>query len=68
MMKQSKLTLIIDGNWLLMSRFAVLSNQYKDDKELCEQIQLLMLKSINLVLRTFPDIDNIIFRYSSIYI
>lgn len=61
MMKQSKLTLIIDGNWLLMSRFAVLSNQYKDDKELCEQIQLLMLKSISLVLRTFPDIDNIIF-------
>lgn len=60
MSKQSKLTLLIDGNWLLMSRFAVLSNQYSDE-ELCKQLQLLMLKSINLVLRTFPEIDNIIF-------
>lgn len=61
MSKQSKLTLLIDGNWLLMSRFAVLSNQYASDEELCKQLQLLMLKSINLVLRTFPEIDNIIF-------
>jgi 5'-3' exonuclease len=61
MSKQSKVTLIVDGNWLLMSRLSVLTNQYSSDEETCKELQLLMLKSINRVLNTFQAIDNIIF-------
>lgn len=61
MSKKSKLTLIVDGNWLLMSRLSVLTNQFNSDEEICKELQLLMLKSINRVLNTFTDIDNIIF-------
>ena len=60
-MLKSKLTLIVDGNWLLMSRLSVLNNRYKDDMELNHELKLLMIKSINVVLRTFPMIDNVIF-------
>lgn len=59
--RKSKLTLIIDGNWLLMSRYSVLVNKTNSDDELGQEVQKLMLKSIMLVLRQFPDIDNIIF-------
>lgn len=59
--KTSKLTLIVDGNWLMMSRLSVLHNRYADDKTLMKEVKLLMIKSINVVLRTFPCIDNIIF-------
>ena len=58
---KSKLTLIVDGNWLLMSRFSVIRDKYLEDDELCRELQLMMIKSINVVLRTFPSIDNIIF-------
>ena len=34
MENKSKLTLIVDGNWLLMSRLSVLNNRYKDELEL----------------------------------
>ena len=60
-MRKSNCTLIIDGNWLLMSRLSVLNNRYKDELELCQELKLLMLKSVNVVLRQFPIIDNIIF-------
>lgn len=59
-MSKSKLTLIIDGNWLLMSRVSVLLGRF-DDLELRYQLQLLLTKSIKLVLKQFPQIDNIIF-------
>lgn len=58
---KSKLTLIIDGNWLLMSRMSVLNKKYADTDELCNALQSMMIKSINVVLRQFPIIDNIIF-------
>ena len=61
MEQKSKLTLIVDGNWLLMSRWAVLNGRFYDDAEMCRELQLTMIKSINVVLRTFPSIDNIIF-------
>jgi 5'-3' exonuclease len=61
MQNKSKLTLIVDGNWLLMSRLSVLNNRYKDELELCQELKLLMLKSMGVVLRQFPLIDNIIF-------
>lgn len=60
-MSKSKLTLLIDGNWLLMSRLSVIQNRYLDDYELCHNLQLMMIKSINIVLKQFPGIDNIIF-------
>lgn len=60
-MSKSKLTLLIDGNWLLMSRMAVINQQYEDAHEMCKDLNILMIKSINVVLRTFPQIDNIIF-------
>lgn len=60
-MSSSNLTLIIDGNWLLMSRLAILDKRFSDDKELNKNLKLLMVRSIGVVLRTFPDIDNVIF-------
>ena len=60
-MEKSKLTLIVDGNWLLMSRWSVMNGRFQDDEEMCREIQSMMVKSINVVLRTFPSIDNIIF-------
>jgi len=60
-MSKSKLTLLIDGNWLLISRLSVMNNRYLDDFELCQDLKIMLIKSINVVLRTFPLIDNIMF-------
>ena len=60
-MPNSKLTLLIDGNWLLMSRLSVLQNRYSDDDKLCKDLKLMMIRSINIVLKQFTEIDNIIF-------
>lgn len=60
-MTKSKLTLIIDGNWLLMSRLSVIVNKYNDVNIMNKELNLLMIRSINLVLKTFPIIDNVIF-------
>ena len=57
----SKLTLIIDGNWLLISRLAVLRNKYPDIDLLTHNLKLLLIKSINAMLRSLPEVDNIIF-------
>ena len=59
--KHSKLTLIIDGNWLWMSRLSVLDNKYRELTALCQDLKLMIIKSINIVLRQFPEIDNVIF-------
>ena len=56
-----ELTLIVDGNWLLMSRLSVLNNRFADEYELNQELKLMLIKSINKVLRFFPFIDNIIF-------
>lgn len=60
-MSKSKLTLIIDGNWLLMSRMSVIYNRYMNGDAFSNELKLLMTKSIAIVLKTFPSIDNIIF-------
>ena len=57
-MSKSKLTLIVDGNWLLMSRLSVLNNRFVDELELNQELKLMLIKSINVVLRNFPFIDN----------
>ncbi len=60
-MSKSKLTLIVDGNWLMMSRLSVINSRYTDIVSSLHDLKLLLIKSINVVLRTFPKIDNIIF-------
>lgn len=60
-MAKSKLTLIVDGNWLLMSRLAVLNNRFDTPQELMQNVKKLLIRSISVALRTFPMIDNIIF-------
>lgn len=59
-MSKSKLTLVVDGNWVLMSRLSVMQNRFADEYELMKDLKILMTKSINVVLRTIPTIDNII--------
>lgn len=59
-MSKSKLTLVVDGNWVLMSRLSVMQNRFADEHELMKDLKILMTKSINVVLRTIPTIDNVI--------
>ena len=62
----NKCTLIIDGNWLLISRFSVLYNDFKVDlsKEELERskenLKDMIARSINNILNRLPAIDNII--------
>jgi hypothetical protein len=44
-----------------MSRLSVIQNRYLNDYELCHDLKLMMIRSINIVLKQFPNIDNIIF-------
>ena len=65
-MRTNKCTLLIDGNWLLMSRFSVMGNNFEltqSDltKQMAQQnLQELMAKSISIILNRFPFIDNVI--------
>lgn len=65
MMKNST-TLLVDTNWLLQSRVAVMmskfdSNNSKEIKEQASQdLKELLAKSLSLLISKFPEIDNII--------
>lgn len=59
--KKSKLTLLVDGNWLLMSRLSVMQNRFASVDDLVKDLKIMMVRSINVMLRTFPSIDNVIF-------
>lgn len=65
-MRKNKCTLIVDGNWLLMSRFSVMSNGFNINnpdisKEMAQnELHNLMAKSINIILNRFPVVDNIV--------
>ena len=65
-MKKNKCTLIIDGNWLLLSRFSVIGRGFEQDmpeqaKEHAKnELHELMAKSISIVLNRFSIIDNIV--------
>ena len=65
-MRKNNCTLLIDGNWLLVSRFSVINGGFeKSSSEFVKEhsqteLQELMAKSINVVLNRFPIIDNII--------
>lgn len=62
----NKLTLIIDMNWLTISRFSVLSKGFEiTNPEHIKQstqaeLEELMARSINVILNRFPAIDNIV--------
>lgn len=60
-MSKNKLVLIIDGNWLLMSRLSAIINKYDNNEEFAAELKLLLIKSIKLVLKQFNSIDNIMF-------
>ena len=65
-MRKNKCTLIIDGNWLLISRFSVINGGFeKSSSEIVKEhskkeLQELMARSISIVLNRFPIIDNVI--------
>lgn len=61
MSNKSNFVLIIDGNWLLMSRLSILRMRIKDEDTLVKEVKLMMIKSINKLLRDIPQIDNVIF-------
>ena len=62
----NKCTLIIDGNWLCMSRMSVFNRGFEMDmpeqvKESSQrELQELMAKSISIVLNRFSIIDNVV--------
>lgn len=58
---RSKLSLIVDGNWLMMSRLSILRMRIKDEDTLIKELKLMMIKSINKMIRDIPQIDNVIF-------
>ena len=63
---KNKCTLLVDGNWLLMSRFSVMGKNFElTQSELTKQmaqqnLQELMAKSISIILNRFPFIDNVV--------
>lgn len=66
-MPKNKLTLLIDGNWLMMSRMAMYVDEFDKSKptqskqKASENLKDFMAKSINVIINRFKDIDNIIF-------
>lgn len=61
MSNRSKLTILVDGNWLMMSRLSILRMRIKDEDTLVKELKLMMIKSINKMIRDIPQIDNVIF-------
>ena len=67
-MQNSKLTLVVDGNWLLMSRYFMKRDTFRMDlpdsvkENSSHQLADLMAQSISVILRQFRgSITNIIF-------
>lgn len=64
--KSNKLTLLVDGNWLLISRASVLMNNFNKNlpeeakKQSQTDLEDLLAKSICVMLSRIPTIDNII--------
>ena len=64
---KNKLTLLIDGNWLMMSRMPLFIKEFdKNHNELVKEhaslkLQEQMAKSIGVILNRFKEIDNVVF-------
>lgn len=60
------LTLIVDGGWLMQSRFHMFSSKMQKDtpevvkKAAGQEFKELMARSISVMLNRFPEIDNIV--------
>ncbi len=65
-MIKNKCTLLIDGNWLLVSRFSVMKDLFSSNnstQELIsakEKLKDMLARSINTTLHRLPEVDNII--------
>lgn len=59
-MSKSKLTLVVDGNWLLMSRLSIIRNRFTSENQMIKELKVMMCKSINVMLKNIPIIDNVI--------
>lgn len=63
----NKLTLLVDSNWMTISRFSVLSKGFKKDnptivkEQTSQELQELLTRSICIILNRFPTIDNMVF-------
>ena len=63
---RNKCTLLVDGNWLLQSRFPMIGRGFEKDtpdvakEQSMKELKELMARSINVVLNRFPVIDNIV--------
>jgi len=64
---KNRCTLLVDGNWLLISRFSVMTKLFSSDlsepmlEAATNDLRDMMARSINIVLNRFKEIDNIIF-------
>ena len=62
----NRCTLLIDGNWLLISRFSVMNKLFDASRSnealeaASSDLRDMMAKSINIIINRFPAIDNII--------
>lgn len=65
-MRKNKCTLIVDGNWLLISSFSLIKGGFEKDslttikKQSQYELEEFMARRINVILNRFQDIDNII--------
>lgn len=59
-MNKSELTLIVDGNWLLMTHLIVLMKKYATTDEIISHLPLSYLRSIQNMLYKVPNVDNVI--------
>lgn len=63
---RNKCTLLIDGNWLLQSRFSVIGRGFEQSnpdivkEQATKELKELLARSINVMLNRFSVIDNII--------
>ena len=64
---KSKCTLLVDGNWLLISRFSVMTKLFRENQSepilesATNNLYDRMARSIHMILNRFKEIDNIIF-------
>ena len=65
-MTTNKLTLIVDGNWLMMSRMASFIKLFDKSqpeivkKNASKNLEEQMAKSIGIILNKFKEIDNVV--------
>ena len=59
-MINSKLNLIVDGNWLLMTHLSIMTKKYETEDEITKRLPLSFLRSIKTMLYKVPNIYNVV--------